>query len=80
MVKKASTNQKVKKAPKLTKKIAKSASSKTQVKASVLAAGLTVTNIETYWDGWYVEGLEEFIKVPNLTPNMDKEFLTNGKI
>ena len=80
MVKKASTNQKLKKAPKLTKKIAKTASSKASVKASTLTARTTTANIETYWDSWYVEGLKEFIKVPNLTPMVDKEFLTNGKI
>lgn len=40
----------------------------------------TDTNIEAKWDDWYVKGLSEFIRVPNLSPNYDAEFLTNGLI
>lgn len=40
----------------------------------------TDTNIEAEWDDWYVKGLSEFIRVPNLSPNYDAEFLTNGLI
>jgi len=40
----------------------------------------TEANIEAKWDDWYVKGLSDFIRVPNLSPNYDAEFLTNGKI
>ena len=38
----------------------------------------TLANIEEYWDNWYVKGLSDFIRVPNLTPMVDPEYLTNG--
>ena len=38
----------------------------------------TLKNIEEQWDGWYVQGLSDFIKIPNLTPMVDENFLTNG--
>ena len=40
----------------------------------------TDTNIDAKWDDWYVKGLQEFIRVPNLSPNYDTEFLTNGRM
>ena len=40
----------------------------------------TEANIEAKWDDWYVKGLSDFIRVPNLSPNYDAEFLTNGRI
>ena len=40
----------------------------------------TDRNIDEKWDGWYIKGLEDFIRVPNLSPNYDTEFLTNGLI
>ena len=40
----------------------------------------TDANIDARWDDWYVKGLSDFIRVPNLSPNYDAEFLTNGKI
>ena len=40
----------------------------------------TLKNIETYWDDWYVKGLSDFIRVENLSPNYDAQFLTNGLI
>jgi hypothetical protein len=40
----------------------------------------TEANIQARWDDWYVKGLEDFIRVPNLSPNYDAEFLTNGLI
>ena len=40
----------------------------------------TLKNIEEFWDSWYVTGLSDFIRVPNLTPMVDPEFLTNGLI
>ena len=40
----------------------------------------TNENIDAKWDDWYVKGLSDFIRVPNLSPNYDEEFLTNGRI
>ena len=40
----------------------------------------TLKNINDHWDNWYIKGLEDFIRVPNLSPNYDAEFLTNGLI
>ena len=40
----------------------------------------TLKNIETYWDDWYVKGLGDFVRVPNLTPRVDEEYLNNGLI
>ena len=47
---------------------------------STVDKAATDSNIEEKWDNWYVKGLSDFIKVPNLSPNYDAEFLTNGKI
>jgi len=40
----------------------------------------TLKNIDAVWEDWYVKGLSDFIRVPNLTPMVDDEFLTNGLI
>ena len=40
----------------------------------------TLKFVESKWDKWYVKGLSDFIRVPNLSPNYDSEFLTNGRI
>lgn len=40
----------------------------------------TDANIEAKWEDWYVKGLSDFIRVPNLSPNYDANFLTNGLI
>ena len=40
----------------------------------------TDANIDAKWDDWYVKGLSDFIRVPNLSPNYDAEFLTNGRM
>ena len=40
----------------------------------------TLKNIDAKWDDWYVKGLGDFIKVPNLSPNYDADFMTNGLI
>lgn len=40
----------------------------------------TDANIEAKWLDWYVKGLSDFIRVPNLSPNYDSQFLTNGLI
>ena len=40
----------------------------------------TTKFIEENWENWYIKGLSDFIRVPNLTPMVDPEFLTNGLI
>ena len=40
----------------------------------------TLKYIDELWDSWFVEGLRDFVRVPNLTPMVDKEFLSNGLI
>lgn len=40
----------------------------------------TDANIDAKWDDWYVKGLSDFIRVPNLSPNYDADYLTNGLI
>jgi acetylornithine deacetylase/succinyl-diaminopimelate desuccinylase-like protein len=49
-------------------------------KYSTVDKAATEANIQARWDDWYVKGLEDFIRVPNLSPNYDAEFLTNGLI
>ena len=41
---------------------------------------LTEKAIQEYWDQWFVKGLQDFVRVPNLTPMVDSEYLTNGKV
>ena len=48
------------------------------VESSGVSKEATLKNIEDKWDDWYVKGLSDFIKVPNLTPMVDENFLTNG--
>lgn len=36
--------------------------------------------VEKHWEDWYVKGLADFIRVPNLTPMVDPEYLTNGLV
>jgi acetylornithine deacetylase/succinyl-diaminopimelate desuccinylase-like protein len=40
----------------------------------------TLAFVESKWDDWYVKGLSDFIRVPNLTPMVDPDFRTNGLI
>ena len=40
----------------------------------------TDANVDAKWDDWYVKGLCDFIRVPNLSPNFDPQFLNNGLI
>ena len=47
---------------------------------STLDREATKNNIETYWDKWYVKGLSDFIRVPNLTPMVDPDYMTNGLV
>jgi len=36
--------------------------------------------MDELWESWYVKGLGDFVRVPNLTPMVDSEYLTNGKL
>ena len=36
--------------------------------------------VDAHWNSWFVKGLEDFIRVPNLTPMVDKNYLTNGLV
>ena len=38
----------------------------------------TLKTVSEHWDEWYVAGLADFVRVPNLTPMVDSEYLTNG--
>ena len=49
-------------------------------RASPLNKSATIENVQKYWDSWFIKALSDFITVPNLTPAVDKDFLTNGKI
>jgi acetylornithine deacetylase/succinyl-diaminopimelate desuccinylase-like protein len=40
----------------------------------------TKSFVDKMWDSWYVAGLSDFIRVPNLTPMVDPEFESNGLI
>jgi acetylornithine deacetylase/succinyl-diaminopimelate desuccinylase-like protein len=46
--------------------------------SSSLNVEKTKENIDKYWDSWYVPGLCDFIRIPNLTPMVDPDYLTNG--
>ena len=38
----------------------------------------TLNFIDNHWDSWFVQGLSDFIRIPNLTPMVDPDYLTNG--
>ena len=40
----------------------------------------TLKVVSDHWDSWYVPGLSDFVRVPNLTTMVDDEYLTNGKV
>jgi acetylornithine deacetylase/succinyl-diaminopimelate desuccinylase-like protein len=40
----------------------------------------TLKNIDAHWDSWFVPGLQEFVRVPNLTTMVDPDYLTNGLV
>ena len=40
----------------------------------------TLKFVESQWDSWFIPGLSEFIRIPNLSQLFDPEFLTNGLI
>jgi hypothetical protein len=38
----------------------------------------TLKLVEEFWESWYVNGISDFVKVPNLTPMVDENYSTNG--
>ena len=40
----------------------------------------TQATVEAHWDNWYVPGLSDFVRIPNLTTMVDKDYLTNGLV
>jgi len=40
----------------------------------------TLKVVEANWDSWFIPGLSDFVRVPNLTPMVDAEYLTNGLV
>ena len=38
----------------------------------------TKSIVHDHFDSWFVPGLQEFVRVPNLSPMVDTEYLTNG--
>jgi len=38
----------------------------------------TAAFIHKHWDSWFVPGLSDFVRIPNLTPLVDPEYFTNG--
>ena len=40
----------------------------------------TLKNINAHWDSWFIPGLQDFVRVPNLTTMVDPDYLTNGLV
>ena len=40
----------------------------------------TLAYIDSKWESWFVEGLADFVRIPNLSLLYDPEFATNGLI
>ena len=38
----------------------------------------TLKFVESQWDNWFVKGLADFIRIPNLTQMCDDTYMTNG--
>lgn len=40
----------------------------------------TLETVEKHFESWYVKGMEEFIRIPNLTTMCDPTYLENGEM
>ena len=40
----------------------------------------TLESVKAHWDSWWVPGLQEFVRIDNLTTMVDPDYLTNGKV
>ncbi len=38
----------------------------------------TLKLVNEFWESWYVNGISDFVRVPNLTPMVDEHYTTNG--
>ncbi len=38
----------------------------------------TLKFVEENFDSWFVKGLSDFVRIPNLTTMVDDQYLTNG--
>jgi hypothetical protein len=34
--------------------------------------------VSDFWESWYIPGILEFVRIPNLTPMVDADYQTNG--
>lgn len=50
------------------------------MEASTVTKEKTLEHVEKNWDSWFIPGLSDFVRVPNLTPMVDPEYLTNGLV
>lgn len=50
------------------------------MEATTVSKEKTLEVIEQNWDSWFIPGLSDFVRVPNLTPMVDPDYLTNGKV
>lgn len=48
--------------------------------AKKIEKAATLAYVEQQWEPWYIKGLADFIRVPNLTPMVDPDYLTNGLV
>ena len=46
--------------------------------SSSIKKDVTEKLVNKYWKEWYLKGLMDFIRVPNLTPMVDSAYKTNG--
>lgn len=40
----------------------------------------TLKTVDAHWDNWFIPGLSDFVRVPNLTPMVDPDYLSNGLV
>ena len=40
----------------------------------------TLETVDKYFESWFVKGMEEFIRIPNLTTMCDPTYLENGNL
>ena len=39
---------------------------------------LTQSFVSDFWESWYIPGILEFVRIPNLTPMVDADYQING--
>jgi hypothetical protein len=40
----------------------------------------TLDYVNSQWESWFIPALSDFVRVPNLTPMVDPDYLTNGLV